>query len=300
MKAIIIAFALAALALSFNSKATGDDPSFIKSFDTNGPVTLQLSTSGGSIGVHEGKEDVVLVEFYVRKSGKRQSMSLEQLMEYKDVEINQNGNEIEISVKNKRMINRSNISVAFIAYVPKETSAAIATSGGGLKVSGLNGYQKLSTSGGGISVHDINGNVNASTSGGSIKCDQINGDVNVSTSGGSIKMIDMTGNLDASTSGGSISLEHIAGSTVAATSGGSINADFLEVTGDIKLATSGGSINVNVPNQIGADVYLSGSHVGMELGNFSGDTKRNRISGTVNGGGHKIECRTSGGGVKVY
>lgn len=283
------------------SSSSNDEPSFVQSFDVSGEAALNLSTSGGSIKVIQGAQDQVVVEFFVRKGGKVQNMSLDQLREHKEVLISQEGNNIKVSIKGKNRSWRSTYSVAFVAYTPRKTMTALATSGGSLNVSGIDGIQKMATSGGSIKLADIIGDINASTSGGSIKGQQLYGSVNVSTSGGSIKMMQVDGSLDASTSGGSISLQDINGSARAATSGGSITANFTNLDGDLSLATSGGSIKVDLPNDVAANIDLSAtSSATLDISGFSGETKKNKVRGQLNGGGHNVSCRTSGGAVRVF
>jgi hypothetical protein len=39
--------------------------------------------------------------------------------------------------------------------------------------------------------------------------------------------------------------------------------------------------------------------VGIPLQNFTGETKRSSVSGSMNGGGHAVSMKTSGGSVNV-
>ncbi len=298
MKTTLLTCLLVLVGLSITLAGTSD-PSFTESFKTNGPVDLHLSTSGGGIEVKQGAQNAVVVEFYVRKSGKVQDMSLHELKKHKKVEIIQKGNEIVISVQNEFEMG-SKYSVSFVAYAPQETSTKLSTSGGGLKINGFTGNQRLATSGGGITLNEIFGDVDAATSGGGIKGARLDGMISISTSGGSINLADVKGKLETTTSGGSINLERISGSVSAATSGGNIYTQMMSVEGNVELATSGGNIDADLPNDIGLKVDLRGDAVVLDFENFRGVTKKDHVSGVVNGGGHKVHCRTSGGSIKVF
>jgi hypothetical protein len=52
-------------------------------------------------------------------------------------------------------------------------------------------------------------------------------------------------------------------------------------------------------DQLGLDLDLSSSSVKIELQNFSGQSERDRVKGTMNDGGIPVYMRASGGSVKV-
>lgn len=141
----------------------------------------------------------------------------------------------------------------------------------------------LKTGGGSIDIEDLNGKVEAYTSGGSIELGQINGDVDVKTSGGSISVEDVAGNIDAHTSGGSIKAK--------------ISK---QLTDDCKLTTSGGSIVAYLTPSIAVDLNAStsGGRVKSDF-DVDGKVKKNRIRGSINGGGPELTLKTSGGSVSI-
>jgi DUF4097 and DUF4098 domain-containing protein YvlB len=163
----------------------------------------------------------------------------------------------------------------------------------------MDGSQELKTSGGSITTEGIKGEMVLKTSGGSINMKEIQGNVEANTSGGTIRAETVVGNLDAKTSGGSIRLSGMQGNIEAKTSGGSINAEVITPSDFIDLKTSGGSITITVPEENGYDIDLDGNRVYAKLKNFSGESEKDEIRGTLNGGGTKIEAKTSGGSVRL-
>ncbi len=214
-----------------------------------------------------------------------------------------------------------NDKVRVRVIVPREYNVTLETSGGSISVDDLEGMVNASTSGGSMNFGLIDGPIHARTSGGSITLDGSSGTADVKTSGGSISIGNVGGSVLAKTSGGSITIDRAFGEVDATTSGGRINVR--EVRGTINARTSGGSIKAYISEQPRGDCTLSTSGGGVEVvlspsvkldveasssgGSVKtdipiqvvGEVKRNRIAGTMNGGGPLLKLHTSGGGVRI-
>lgn len=145
-------------------------------------------------------------------------------------------------------------------------------------------------------------NVDVSTSGGDIKLGGVNGTAKLHTSGGDIWAERVEGNLDVSTSGGDISL--VCGGTeiVAHTSGGDINLNYFGPNLGIDLSTSGGDIQVELPADFDASMELStsGGDVSCNLTlNNATKLSGHKIIADLNNGGLDFNAHTSGGDVDV-
>jgi uncharacterized protein YneR len=273
----------------------------VEEYSVSGQVSLEVRTSGGSISVVGSNEDEVIVEMYVRKRGDYVEPGDADLDDY-EIEIAQDGNNVRAIVERRSGSwnwNNNGYSISFVVYAPEETRSRLKTSGGSLTVRNLSGSQELKTSGGSITAEGIRGKMILKTSGGSINMTEVQGDVEANTSGGTIRAVTIVGNLDAKTSGGSIRLSGIEGNVDARTSGGSINAEILAPSDYIELKTSGGSITIKVPQENGYNLKLDGNRVYVDLNNFSGKAEKDKINGTMNGGGTIIEAKTSGGSVRL-
>ena len=272
-----------------------------ESFSVSGPTELKVRTSGGYISVEGGTDGEITVEMIVKKRGRTITPSDSDLEDF-DITIDQRGNEVLASAERKKSgmwRNRDGISISFKVTTPRDTQTDLSTSGGSLSLSNLEGTQDARTSGGAIRLEDLTGTINARTSGGSINLKRLEGDIEVRTSGGAIRADQLAGTIELRTSGGSISMDQLSGSIDARTSGGSIRGEFTQITDQLTLRTSGGNIKVSVPGDLGMDLKVRGNYVDMPLRNFTGESKRNRINGEMNGGGVDVELTTSGGGVKV-
>lgn len=173
------------------------------------------------------------------------------------------------------------------------------TSGGSIHLDNCRKDIDLATSGGSIEANTSSGTLNLRTSGGSVRLRELKGQVKASTSGGSINADGVDGELVSSTSGGSIRLFNISGSLEAHTSGGSIEADIKRVGKFLKLSASAGTVRVRMPLDQGLDLDVRGNKVSMPLSKFDGEVEKDRIRGSINGGGIPVNISASSGNVYV-
>lgn len=308
MKAYKLTFILSLITLCFAYASTSSDkgkPYLTKTFTISGEGKLHVETSGGSIAVSGENGNQVTVEMYVKKNGSwsdwfGNDSDVEEALEEYNIDINQQGNQVNAVAKRKGKGWGSNkLSISFKITVPKHMSTDLNTSGGSITLASVTGEQNANTSGGSLNFDKITGNTTARTSGGSINVNSFEGILDAKTSGGSIRLSNSTGALNVYTSGGSIVMDGINGSVEAATSGGSIKADVESLGEYLTLRTSGGSINAVVPQGLGLDLELSGNRVNTHLTNFTGEANKDHIKGSINGGGTPVKMSTSGGSVNL-
>lgn len=298
----LIALLIWVLACFGLAEAQSQDRAYsIDTFVTTGSPVVEVSTSGGSIDIIGHTDDEVVVEMFVRRSGRFLSPSDTDLDDF-DITIVQDGDKIIAEARRKRsgiFSGPRNLSISFRLQVPQLAVVDGSTSGGSVSAERLFNGIKLSTSGGSVSATEIEGDIDLRTSGGSIALEKLSGTINARTSGGSISAQEIYGEADLRTSGGGIRLDHISARLSARTSGGSIRAAFDTFYDDIELSTSGGSITVNIPEAGHFNLDLRGQRVNTELRNFTGESQRNRINGRIGNGGPLLSAQTSGGSVTV-
>jgi hypothetical protein len=279
-----------------------DTPYRTEIFSVNSGGSLTLQTSGGNLQVTGSSSDQVIVEMFVRRNGRNILPADSDLRNFA-ITIEQRGSQIlakaERDSRNSNILTSTNESISFVVSVPNRYNVDMSTSGGTITLSDVAGELKGRTSGGSINLSDLTGTIEMRTSGGNISFQNLTGDVTTSTSGGNIRANNSQGNIRLSTSGGSIRLDDVGGAVNASTSGGNVNAKLTEITGPISLRTSGGGITADLPGSEGLTMNVRGSRVRMPLINFNGESKTNEIIGTINGGGHPVEIRTSGGNVTI-
>lgn len=296
---ILVLLSMQFLAIASDVKA---DPYLTKQFTLNGSGNLKVETSGSSVAVTGAGGNQVIVDMYVKLNGQEieiEDAEVERELDNYNLDISQSGNTISVIVKKKNNSSRSKMNLSFKIQVPTEMSSKFQSSGGSISVDGLNGEQNIATSGGSIQVVNSSGYVNTHSSGGSFRLENFEGNVDVQTSGGSIKVNQLTGDLKVSTSGGSVNIADINGSISANTSGGSIRAELSNVEKELTMKSSGGSITAVVPDGLGLDLDLSGGRVNSKFSNFSGEVKKDRILGKINGGGVPVTMQSSGGSINL-
>lgn len=233
---------------------------------------------------------------------------------------------------------RNSISISFKIYVPEQVSTDLKTSGGGIRLDNLKGNENFTTSGGGLQLDRLSGTIRGRTSGGGIDVSNSSQDLNLETSGGGItarnctgkirletsggglRLENLKGNISAHTSGGGIDGNNIEGELVTSTSGGgidlrgmncsldastsagSLHAEMIRVGKYLKLESSAGNINLELPLKQGLDLSIRGDRVNQhpwKLSDFTGEWNKDRIKGTVNGGGIPVSANASSGNVNV-
>jgi len=188
------------------------------------------------------------------------------------------------------------------------------TAGGSITVGETGGDSELDTSGGSIRSGWVWGRLEADTSGGSIRLEGSDQNLLAETAGGSITVARSNGPVDVSTAGGSISIGPVAGPVKAETNGGSIELDMAAVepgvNTEVVLDTSGGDVTIRIPASraatIDAQLRVSRRNRG-DYGIFTDfpltiqDDAGGRIigRGDINGGGDRIELRTSNSDINI-
>ncbi|WP_339878246.1 hypothetical protein [uncultured Algoriphagus sp.] len=305
MKKLIYSLApLVLLLFSFCIAASAfeADPYLTKKFTLNGSGNLKVETSGSSVAVSGTAGNQVIVDMYVKYEGKEieiEDAQVENELENYSLDISQSGNTISLIIKKKNNTGRNKLNLSFKVQVPTEMSSKIQSSGGSIAFDGVKGEQEIATSGGSIQVVNSSGYVNTHSSGGSLRVENFEGNIDVQSSGGSVKVSQLIGDLKVNTSGGSVNLTEIEGSISANTSGGSIRAELSNLEKELSMKSSGGSITAVVPDGLGLDLDLSGGRVNSKLSNFSGEVKKDRILGKINGGGVPVTMQSSGGSINL-
>jgi len=298
-------------------------PTLVKTFDLNQPGTLNAKSSGGGVQVKIHDQNQVVVQLFIRKNGRLLAPSdpaIDDVLEIYNLDISKDGSVITANIERKLRNNPwQNTGISLTIIVPREMSCNVSSSGGGLNISGVKGTHDFSSSGGGVHLEDITGTTTAGSSGGGVTATSQNGDVHLSSSGGGITVDDANGNVYAHSSGGGVHLNNIHGDVDAGSSGGGVSvtgeAGYVRATSsggpvrinisnlskELYLQSSGGGINATIKNgeNLGLNLDLSSDKVNIELHNFSGKVEKNRVKGTLNGGGIPVYMHSSGGNVNV-
>jgi hypothetical protein len=265
-----------------------------KSFSVNPGETLRVEAEGGDVTIETWPQN----EVYVHITG---NSDAEEEVEFEVVE-----KDYGVYIKAEKEGSWSGfwggIDYKIAVKVPEKFNAEVGTSGGDIKIDGMNGSAKLKTSGGDVTTENTSGNFVLKTSGGDVKAKIHSGDLDMATSGGDVTVIESTGNIDAGTSGGDIKLDAASGKIDAGTSGGDIIIHYKGENRGISLSTSGGDVSIFIDPNISADLNLKTTGGDIEVDLEATRAKKvssTKFLGEVNNGGPEIECRTTGGDITI-
>ena len=221
----------------------GRDQQLVIEVETPEAFNVELTTSGGTIGVGE-------VDGYVRAKTSGGSIAIEYAGG--GVRAKTSGGAIGVGEVDGHVRAETSGGSILIEYASAGVWAK--TSGGGtIGVGEVDGHVRAETSGGSIAIEHAGGGVRAKTSGGSIAISSAKA-VDAKTSGGSIQLA-LTGQPEKdsqlTTSGGSINV-HLASDVGlrvhGTTSGGRVRlADDLAFAGDASKKSVSGSLNEGGP-----------------------------------------------------
>jgi len=296
---------------------------FIRNVEASAGGKLIVDVDFGSIEVASGADDKVGLEAF-RKIDFGDEAKEKEFLANAPITVSKDGNVVTIRARGKNTVrwnfHHQEMDAKYTIRIPKKFETGLRTDGGQINVSDIIGNLKANTSGGRTTFARLEGTLDAETSGGAIDVQDCNGPISVETSGGRIKVTEGKGSLSAHTSGGGIEvrnfsgdtevrtngggldLEKIAGKLVGKTSGGAIKASMREpVLGDVKLTTSAGSIDLSVPADaaLTIDAKTSVGQVVSRLSIQASDANRERLRGTLNGGGRSVQLETSVGNITI-
>jgi len=229
-----------------------------KTFPIDPGKDLRIKTSGGDVTVTSWDNSQVYIKVLGNDNAKDD-------IHY---EFSNTDSYVELITESKSNFGNwfGGISLKIEVKVPQKFNAKIHTSGGELKLGGVEGNHQLTTSGGDIICKDFAGSLELSTSGGDINLAGRDSKINASTSGGDIKL------------------------------------DYEGKNFGINLSTSGGDISVKLPSNFDAAMELStsGGEVNCNLTlNNASKLSDHKIVADLNNGGMDFSAHTSGGDIDV-
>lgn len=264
-----------------------------KAFSVKAGGSLTIVSEFGAIDVQTAEQDKV--EVIVTKESKPKlvlgKVSQEVLEDF-EVTFEHKGADVRVDGKFKqgrkhwqKQLNR--LKIHFLVTLPRQYNVDLDTSSGGISVDDLDGYVRTETSAGGLRFGKIKGTVWGRTSAGSIKLTSCDSAVDVITSAGSIELESVGGDVNAKTSAGSIRATMTAqpqNECSLRTSAGGITVTLIpDVTVDVDAETSAGSVSTD---------FAVASII-------QGKFPKNRLKGSINGGGPLLKLRTSAGSIRL-
>lgn len=279
------AIAVTALLLS-PAALLAADGTFDKTLQTNGNVTLNVSTGSGYIRVTPGSDSSVHIIGHVHAAKWNSWIDMGSPEErvhqvVANPPIEQSGNIINVG---KHSDEYKNISIDYDISVPKGTILAASSGSGDVHVSDLSGPAKLNSGSGSIDASGLSGRTMLQTGSGDIRAQlQSPTSVKAQTGSGTIQLNGVQGDLYAETGSGDIEVQG-------------------QPTQNWKLQTGSGSVTLNTGNarfSLDAETGSGSIHSDPPI-TMHGSLERHHITGDVNGGGPTVRVETGSGDIRIH
>jgi DUF4097 and DUF4098 domain-containing protein YvlB len=293
---------------------------FSRTLPVAGPLTLDIRTGSGNIQVHRGPGDSIHIVGRVRAGRSRFNGDVEERIRRIESAppITQTGNTIRIGpVQDDRLYR--NISISYDVTVPMETSVHSRTGSGSQTISDISGPVDASSGSGGIALRAIRSDARASTGSGSIEVQDVGSFFGRAGSGG-ITAETVRGAIDARTGSGRIDVAQTGEADVNVETGsggidvsgarralharagsGTIEIEGRPVAG-WNVETGSGRIRIDFPEDSAFELNVrtgSGSINTAHPLALVGTLSRNRLRGTVRGGGSLVDLSTGSGSIQI-
>lgn len=271
-----------ALAVLAAQAAWAADGNFERTLKVNGPVLLGVDTGSGNIHVTAGPVDSVHIVGHVHSGnsffGGAGSAEDRVKRVVANPPINVAGNIISLG----HNFNENNISIDYDITAPRGTDLRADSGSGDVRVTDLGGPAELKTGSGNVEAAGLSDRVSLETGSGEIKASMLSArDVKAQTGSGNITLANVQSGLWAHTGSGDLKV-----------SGKPLAPWKLETgSGNVTADTNGAAMSLNATTGSG-DLHYDGTLSGIT-------SSRDRLAGSVNGGGPAVRINTGSGDIRV-
>jgi hypothetical protein len=170
--------------------------------------------------------------------------------------------------------------------VPPEAEVELGVVSADATVSGIAGRTKVRGVSGEVTLDGCSADVEAETVSGALETRGVEGRLTFKTVSGDLTVVDGS-----------------AGPITAKTVSGHVTLDLAKVTGPLAVASVSGDVTVRIPRDTGLDVDIKATS-GKIGSQFDGPWQErspgsNRMTGHINGGGHRFSAKTVSGDVTI-
>jgi len=262
-----------------------------------GLLRLDIET-GGSITIRGWERNEVEVNIFV--SGQDGGDVI--------VDLNEIRNGIGVSTEYEGRHGRADVDIEI--RVPGVFDINLETTGGDVRIEGVEGTIEGQTMGGDLEFDNLKGDIEFNTMGGSITLENSEVDGSVHTMGGEVRLEDVLGNVKGSTMGGEVTYRNVRanpnssdqGEVEISTMGGEINVD--EAVNGATVHTMGGSIRVRSASHhvkattMGGEIIIDEIDGWVEANTMGGDVEV-RMVGDPNKGDRHVVISSMGGDITL-
>jgi hypothetical protein len=280
---ILLGRVVCAVAILVCSACDEIQGSFDRTLNVSGPVELDIRTGAGGVRIDTGPIGTVHVVARIRVNpwstadAQRRVHQIEQAPPVQQI-----GNTIRVGQSTDDERYRF-VSISYDLTVPDATRVhAIVGSGGQI-------------------IQHVQGPIDATTGSGGVRVVQVSGDVRVTAGSGGVRIEDTPGRVQARAGSGGIEITGARSFVDARAGSGGIRIEGRPLDA-WNLRTGSGGISVRVaddtPFQVDARAG-SGGITSSQPVTVVGERSKNRLQGTVRGGGARVDLETGSGGIRI-
>jgi hypothetical protein len=261
-----------------------------KSFEVRGAPRIVVSNGDGrtELRAHQDARVLVSVVKEVRRAGSDEEAK--KLADRVEVRIAQEGDRIEIRTiypqSDWSFFHEAEVLVHIDVRAPAKTDLDVSSEDGPLRVEGFTGDLRLSTEDGDLSVADCSGVARVSAEDGDVTVRGFEGEMDAGIEDGDLKLEGKLGRLTADAEDGDIDVRLDRGALM---------------TADWRLEAADGGIRLEVPDGFAAelDVDTNDGSIDVDIPSTAAEYSEGRMTGAMNGGGHRLVIRTEDGSVRL-
>lgn len=263
-----------------------------ETFKVNAGESLEIDVAHSDVDIRTGSDTVVHVRVETSNDAGRA------FFEHLNYSVEHQGDVVSITTNPQGNWNRRGGGINVFVTVPEEFNANVRISHGDLEIDQMRGRLAYDLAHGDVSAESLSGSsLRLQSAHGDLDVDRISsekaqiraahGDINV----GSLSAADF----EADVQHGDIDIERAEGFARVSGSHSDIRVGFIKMAGG-SISSSHGDIDIVAPAGISADVDFSGGDIEIASGHsFQGTLRDKRAEGRINGGGAKLEVKTSHG-----
>ncbi|MCW5851285.1 MAG: DUF4097 family beta strand repeat protein [Anaerolineae bacterium] len=253
-------------------------------FEVGQTPRLEIHNDNGRTEVRVGDVRAIQVEATKRATGPNAQARLNEIQ----LEMNRvSEDSVQLGYRRTRpfsVFNLGGASVDFVVTVPSGTTVDIETSNGETVVDGVRSTVTIKADNGPVTVRNIDGAVSITASNGRVTATTTRGRLTVQTDNGAVEMQEVqVDNLRVRTSNGPVTF----------------NGSLGEGTHEIRTSNGPVTVRVSPDQRLKLDVQTDNGGINNRLQLTQMQSARNRLSGTLNGGGSTLTVRTNNGGVTL-
>ncbi len=261
-----------------------------KSFEVAGTPRIVVTNEDGRTEVRAHQDPRVLVSVVkevLRAESDEEALRLAQEVR---VRIDQQGDRIEVQTSYPEtdwsFSRDAEVLVHIDIRAPARSDLDVSTADGELTVTGFEGNLRLSTEDGDLSVSDCSGIARVSAEDGDVIVRGFEGDLDAGIEDGDLKLEGKLGRLTADAEDGDIDVRLQTGALM---------------TADWRLEAADGGIRMQVPEGFAADldVDTNDGSIDIDLPSTAAELSEGKLTGAMNGGGHRLVIRTEDGSVRL-